>query len=163
MKVNLGAGRQAYEHSGYVSVDIIPSDGIDYIWDCENGLPKRLDGSGNLIKVFPDNTVDEFLCRHFLEHIRNLISFIDELWDALKPNGILHIFVPNAECPRAAWGDPTHVRAFSVISFSYFTKEALVAYPYTDKPWRIDEGYPRINGTPPDDLWEIEIIMRPDK
>src|SRR3990167_420523 len=42
MKVNLGAGRQAYEHSGYVSVDIIPSDGIDYIWDCENGLPKRL-------------------------------------------------------------------------------------------------------------------------
>jgi hypothetical protein len=33
LKVNLGAGRQAYEHPGYINVDIIKSDGIDYVWD----------------------------------------------------------------------------------------------------------------------------------
>ena len=88
---------------------------------------------------------------------------MDELWEALKPNGILKIYVPNAECPRAAWGDPGHIGAFSVLTFGYFTRQTLVAFPVTDKPWKILNGYPKVNGVAPDDLWELEWWMTPDK
>jgi len=160
LRVNLGAGLQAYEHPGYVSVDRIQSEGIDIVWDCERGLPIKADAWAYK-KVFDDNTVDEFLCKHFLEHIGNLLSLMDEMWDALKPGGILHIYVPNANHIRAAWSDPTHVRCFTPETFDYWTHATLAAYPYTNKEWEIVER--KVNGTPPDDLWEIEVIMSPVK
>lgn len=178
MKVNLGAGRQAYEHPGYISVDIRRSDGIDYVWDCNNGLPqKEMNASTiftlgvdmlddvNVLKVFPDNSVDEFLCKHFLEHLttEGFMRLMDEMWDALKPGGILWVKVPNAEHIRAADSDPTHQKRFTKWTFDYFTKESLAAFPYTDKAWKILEGYPKVNGTSPDDLWELEFKLTPDK
>jgi hypothetical protein len=176
LRVNLGAGLQAYEHPGYVSVDRIHSEGIDIVWDLENGLPKKdfylltsmlsmfSHGAENLTsldKIFEDGTVDEFLCKHSLEHVRNLLPLMDEMWDALKPGGILHIYVPNANHIRAAWSDPTHVRCFTPETFDYWTHATLAAYPYTKKEWEIVER--KVNGTPPDDLWEIEVIMSPVK
>jgi predicted SAM-dependent methyltransferase len=184
IKVNLGAGLQAYEWPGYISVDKIPSEGIDIVWDCEMGLPRHAEqwsGPENPYvstispvgialatkepeKTFADNTVDEFLCKHFLEHLSNdgFMRLMDEMHDALKPDGVLHIMVPNCEHPRAAYGDPTHKMRFHVTTFDYFTHETLAAFPYTDKEWEIVEG-PEIRGTPPDDLWEIYVAMRPIK
>ena len=170
MRVDLGAGRQRVE--GYISIDNNPRSAPDILWDLEKGLPKRTwerDGDGfvrtSAYKEFPDNTVDEFRAHHILEHLSSegFMRLMDEMWDALKPDGVLHIWVPNTEHRKAARGDPTHKMEFHQITFGYFLKENLVAHPYTNKPWRIDGGYPRINGTPPDDLWEIEVVMRPDK
>ena len=171
MKVNLGAGRQAYEHPGYINVDIIGSDDINFVWDCNNGLPrqtwKKVDEeyvTNTEYKVFPDNTVDEFLCKHFLEHLttEGFMRLMDEMWDALKPDGILHVLVPNAEHIRAADSDPTHRKRFTRWTFDYFTKESLAAYPYTEKPWKILDGYPKVNGSE-GDWWELEWILQPDK
>jgi hypothetical protein len=88
---------------------------------------------------------------------------MDEMYDALKSDGILHVLVPNGEHIRAAHSDPTHRKVFTRWTFDYFTRETLAAYPYTDKPWKILEGYPKVNGTEPDDLWELEWILQPDK
>ena len=161
MRVNLGAGLQAYEHPGYINVDAIRSGDIHIVWNCENGLPRDHKGT----KIFDNNSVDEFLCKHFLEHLSvdGFMRLMDEMWDALVPNGVLHIFVPNAEHIRAAYSDPTHRKVFTVGTFEYFTKEMLAAYPYTTKAWRILEGYPKVNGTAPDDLWEIEVKLQPCK
>jgi SAM-dependent methyltransferase len=173
VRVDLGSGRQAGETPGYIHIDIIPNEQNDYTWDLNNGLPKRtweklpngVFETHKDYKVFQDNTADEFRAHHSLEHLNNdgFMRLMDELWDALKPNGILHIYVPNAEHIRAAHSDPTHRMTFTKWTWEYFTPPSLVAFPYTQKAWTIDEGYPRINGTPPDDLYEIEVIMRPVK
>ena len=172
LRINLGAGRQAYEHPGYISVDIIKTDGIDIVWDCNLGLPRDVKywsgpgfphGFDVSPKVFGDNTVDEFLCKHFLEHLSTdgFMRIMDEIHDALKPGGILHILVPNGEHIRAAHSDPTHRKVFTRWTFDYFTKESLAAFPYTTKAWRILDG-PKINGSE-GDWWEIEVKMTPDK
>jgi SAM-dependent methyltransferase len=170
LKVDLGSGLQASEVPDYIHVDKRPGEDIDYVWDLECGLPTAYPpgSSGSDYAppprepVFPPNSVDEFQAHHVLEHIHNLIPLMDEMWTALKPDGRLHICVPNAEHTRAAWSDPTHVRAFTKATFDYFTPETLAAFPYTRKPWKIVKG-PIINGTPPDDLWEIEVVMQPIK
>ena len=173
LKIDLGSGRQASETPDYIHIDILAGDHIEYVRDLNRGLPKetwRPTSQGvfeetDRYKVFDDNTVDEVRAHHIFEHIdvKNFVPLMNEIWDALKPDGILKVYVPNAECPRAAWGDPTHVRAFSTITFSYFTRETLVAFPITDKPWKVLDGYPKVNGTAPNDLWELEIWMTPDK
>lgn len=152
MKVQLGGGRQSYEHPGYISIDVIPSDGVDIVYDLENGLPSK----------FLENSVDEFLAKHVLEHIRNLMPLMDDMWSVLKPDGVLHIMVPNGHHLRSAYSDPTHVRTFVPETFRYWTQESLNAYPYTNKAWRIHEGYPRVNGSE-GDWWEIECVMSPVK
>lgn len=175
LRVDLGSGRQKVE--GYVSIDDNPITDPDILWDLNDGLPKRTwdkhgDGTEPIsyirrgsYKVFDDNTVDEIRSHHCFEHlaVEGFMKLMDELWLALKLGGILKIYVPNAECPRAAWGDPTHRKAFSTITFSYFTKEGLAGHPYTDKAWKILDGYPKVNGTAPDDLWELECWMTPEK
>jgi predicted SAM-dependent methyltransferase len=156
--VNLGSGRERYGHDDFLTVDKLALPGIDFVWDLENGLPKI-----NGASAFPENSVDMFFARHVLEHIKNLIPLMDEMWVALIPGGKLHVYVPNAHHVIAAWSDPTHVRAFVPETFSYFTREKLCVYPYTKREWMIHDGYPRVNGTPPDDLWEIECVMSPVK
>lgn len=171
MKVNLGAGRQAYEHQGYINVDIRKSDDIHVIWNLENGLPrqtwKKVDEEyieAPEYKMFPDNTVDEFLCKHSLEHLttEGFMQLMDEMWDALKSGGILWVKVPNAEHVRAADSDPTHQKRFTKWTFDYFTRESLAAFPYTTKAWKILEGYPKVNGSE-GDWWELEWKLTPDK
>ncbi len=154
VRVNLGAGLQAYEHPGYIAVDVIQSEGIDIVWDCNRGLPSEVAG---------ENSVDEFLCKHFLEHLTHegFFRLMDAMWVALKPGGVLRVFVPNGEHVIAAHSDPTHRLVFTRGTMDYFTKEVLAAYPYTDRPWKILKF--SVNGTPPDDLWELAWEMTPDK
>lgn len=169
LKIQLGGGLQSYEHPDHLSIDIIPSKDVKWAWDLERGLPKtRSVGTSDGTnyneywnKVIDDNSVDEILAKHVLEHIHNLIPLMDECHDALKIDGKMIIKVPNAYHIRAAWSDPTHCRAFVAETFDYFTHETIAAYPYTKKEWIILKR--EVRGTPPDDLWEIYCEMRPVK
>ncbi len=174
MKVDLGSGRQAMEVPEHVHVDIAELPHIEYVWDLNLGLPKIFEADGvgyrgftssHKRNAFPNNTVEEFRAHHIFEHIevKNFIPLMNEIWDALRPDGVLRVYAPNAAHIEAAWGDPAHVRTFTPRSFWYFTKEGFDAFAYTDKTWTILPGYPKINGTPPDDLWEIEVWMTPNK
>lgn len=158
--VDLGSGRQAMEVPSHIHVDIAELPHIEYVCDLNFGLPKKKG-----VCVFENSSVDEFRAHHIFEHIDvgSFIPLLNDIWDALKPDGILKIYVPNASHVEAAWSDPTHVRAFTPKTFWYFTKEGYDAFAYTDKTWTILNGYPRVNGTPPDDLWEIEVHMSPNK
>lgn len=177
MKVDLGSGRQAMEVPDHVHVDLVNLPHIDYVWDLNNGLPRITIGKGmpgqgqysqfysaQVIKAFADNTVDEFRAHHIFEHIKveKFINLMNEIWEALKPDGVLKVYVPNAAHVEAAWSDPTHVRAFTARTFWYFTQEGYAAFAYTDKTWTILNGYPKINGSE-GDWWEIEVHMTPNK
>ncbi|MFA6054066.1 MAG: methyltransferase domain-containing protein [Thermodesulfovibrionales bacterium] len=69
-----------------------------------------------------DNSVDEIYCNHYVEHTEDLISFIDECWRILKPEGKMYITAPYYSSIRA-WQDPTHKRAISEATFLYFNKQ----------------------------------------
>jgi len=72
MKLNLGCGKEILE--GYNN------------YDREIDLEKKL--------PFEDNSVDEILCHHVLEHLINPEFTVSEFYRILKPNGVLSIKLP---------------------------------------------------------------------
>ncbi len=112
MKINIGGGFQRID--GFQNVDkvqCVDNEGKEYtdiICDIEHEkLP------------FEDNSVDEIACYETLEHLRDLIPAMNEMWRVLKPDGILKGKVPGTH--EGAFADPTHVRYFVPASFDYFT------------------------------------------
>lgn len=81
MKLNLGCGPNKLD--GYVGCDIIDHPGVDYVCSVDN-LP------------FDDESVDEVLCEHIIEHltVEQFNRSIVEWRRVLKPGGYLVL-----ECP----------------------------------------------------------------
>lgn len=108
MKLNLGCGNDYKK--GYVNVDSSKDVKPDKVWNLEKTpLP------------FKDNSVDEILAFHVLEHINNFLPLIHEFHRICKQGARIKIKTPF----YAAWGqfnDPTHVRFFSPFTFNYFNK-----------------------------------------
>ena len=90
---------------GFFGVDIAKTKDVDVVWDLEK-FPWP----------FPDNSVDEIVCNHYIEHTKDLISFMNELYRIMVPGGTAIIRAPYYNSMRA-WQDPTHVRAISEATF----------------------------------------------
>ena len=136
-KLNLGCGRDIIE--GWTNLDINPNVGADVIFDLEQieTIAKWPDGT-NLLP-FKDNHFDKILCSHTLEHLRNILPLMEELWRISKPKAEFIIRVPYA-LHNSAFDDPTHIRFFVPESFIYF---AQTAYKRTDYgyggDWQVKE------------------------
>lgn len=88
---------------------------------------------------FADNSYDEVVAVHLVEHLRALVPFMDECWRVLRPGGHLYIVTPEA---GSDWdlthADPTHVRCYRRHTFiNYFTRAEAPKFGYTDKHWAI--------------------------
>ena len=109
LKLDLACGQR--KTPGFKGVDKIAVEGVDIVHDLE---------------VFPwpfeDESVDEVICTHYVEHADNLIKFMDELYRILKKSAKATISAPYYSSLRA-WQDPTHKRSISEMSFLYFNKE----------------------------------------
>lgn len=99
---------------GFFGVDIAGND-VDVTWDLEK-FPWP----------FPDNSVDEIVCNHYIEHTKDLIAFMNELYRIMVPGGTAIIRAPYYNSMRA-WQDPTHVRAISEATFLYYNQDWLKA------------------------------------
>jgi len=122
IRLDLACGNRKTE--GFLGVDKEPLKGVDFIQDLES-YPYP----------FEDNSVDEINCFHFIEHTKDLIKFMNEIYRILKVGGKITIVAPYYTSCRA-WQDPTHVRAISEFTFLYFNKEwrdknLLEYYPIT--------------------------------
>lgn len=117
---NLGCGRDI--KPGWVNIDGRPAPGVDLVAD--------LDSPFSLAAVSNDS-VDEFLLCHVLEHIHDTLPLMEELHRIAKPTAVCTIRVPYGSSDDA-YEDPTHVRAYFLQSFEYFSQ------PYY---WRADYGY----------------------
>lgn len=107
MKLNLGCGRNKLK--GYINCDVSSDVKPDKVVDLEKKLP------------FKDNSVDEILAGHVLEHIKNFVPLMHEVYRVCKREAKIRIKVPF----YSAWGwfnDPTHMRFFSPFTFDYFRK-----------------------------------------
>lgn len=108
-KLDLGCGDRCKE--GFLGVDISPDVNPAFAHDL-NIYPYP----------FEDNSVFEIFCSHFIEHVANLKSFMEECWRILVPMGQITFIAPYYSSIRA-WQDYTHVRPISENTFLYFTKE----------------------------------------
>lgn len=68
-----------------------------------------------------------------LEHIHNLCPLMDVLWSGMKAGGVLDIEVPLFP-HGCAVHDPTHVRYFTMDTFSYF-RPFLSYFGYVKHQW----------------------------
>jgi SAM-dependent methyltransferase len=107
MRLHLGCGENYKE--GYINCDISQEVNPDKIVDLEEKLP------------FKNNSIDEIIINHTLEHINNFIPLMHEFYRVCKKESIIYIKTPF----YSAWGqynDPTHVRFFTPFTFDYFKK-----------------------------------------
>lgn len=79
-KLNIGCGKDLRD--GYINIDI-----VDYGGNVVHDLNK-------VPYPFEDNTFDEILASHVMEHLNNFNSTVTELHRILKPNGILTVYAP---------------------------------------------------------------------
>lgn len=111
LKLNLGAGLKHID--GFLNID-----------DDINVKPHFAIDINHGILPFDDNSVDEIVASHILEHIENFVPLMREIYRVCQPNAIIHVTVPH---PRSDWylDDPTHVRSLTVNSFKLFSKKYL--------------------------------------
>jgi predicted O-methyltransferase YrrM len=93
---------------------------------------------------------------HCIEHIspKLWLSWMDEMWRLLKPEGQLALSMPYAGSPGYLQ-DPTHVTAFTEKSWQYVDPDFPMYMQYTPRPWKIEAGYP---------MWQVggnlEVVLR---
>ena len=120
-RLNVGCGRSALE--GWINLDRSPGPGVDVVAD--------LDAVRSTPIPLADDSVDEFLLSHVIEHLADPLGLMQELWRIAKPGALAGIRVPHGASDDA-WEDQTHVRPYFVGSFGFF------AQPWY---WRADYGY----------------------
>ena len=112
---------------GYQSVDI--RSAADVVTDLENNWP------------FDDDSVGVARMQDFVEHLRDPIHLMNELYRVLAPGGWAFIRVPSTE-GRGAFQDPTHVSFWNENSFAYYTQAALAKYLRPQYKGRFQEARP---------------------
>jgi predicted SAM-dependent methyltransferase len=125
MKLDLACGQNKVK--GYKGVDVIPAPGVDFVWDLEQypWVP------------FKDNSCEEINIAHYLEHVKDFLKFMDEVWRISMNGTIVKILSPYYTSIRA-WQDPTHVRAISEATFQYTSKKWRVANKLDHYPMKCD-------------------------
>ena len=119
LRLNLGCGRDI--RPGWVNIDCAPLPGVDHVvnFDAKPVLP------------FDDNAVARSEGSHVIEHLRNPLPFMEELWRVTEPGGLVSFRCPYGSTDDAD-EDPTHVRRMFAGSWGYFSQ------PFY---WRADYGY----------------------
>ena len=112
MKLNLGSGSKILK--GYVNVDKFQYYNPDVVHDLEK-FPYP----------FKDNSVDEILLSHVLEHIGQnpdvFNNIIKEFYRICKNNSVIDIRVPHPRHDDFI-ADPTHVRPITILGLQLYDK-----------------------------------------
>lgn len=96
MRLNIGCGKDIRE--GWLDCDFVAEPEVDRVFDASKQFP------------FQDESIDEILMSHVLEHIFNWLDTLLECHRVLRKGGRIEIRVPYG----VGWhnADPHHVRFF---------------------------------------------------
>lgn len=132
-KLNVGCGGKPLD--GYVNLDRHRYDHVDILHDLESSDFMRWSGT---LQLVADDYFDEIVCIHTIEHIRNVLGMMQELWRVAKPGCHLTIVCPYGSTDSAD-EDPTHVRRIFDHSFTYFSQAwyGRNSYGYSGD-WELD-------------------------
>jgi len=120
-RLNLGCGRNILP--GWINLDAAALPGVDIVADLEQCATRPL--------PLADDSIGELLLSHVLEHIRQPLPLMQELWRVARPGALMRVRLPYGSSDDA-FEDPTHVRQYFLHSFGYFSQ------PFY---WRADYGY----------------------
>jgi hypothetical protein len=110
LKLNIGSGDKRYE--GFINCDHSNIFNPEYVFNLEKD-----------IWPFKDNTVDEVIAHHVLEHMgEGYFHCLKELYRVCKNNAIIDIKVPHYKNENQ-FHDPTHRRPITKIGFLLFSKK----------------------------------------
>jgi len=112
--VDLGCGFR--KKPGAIGLDIARLPQVDILADVTRTLP------------FRDNSVDEVVASHLIEHVDNVMDLMAEIWRICKPDALVYFRFPHASTPFVVWVDPTHRRGVLLATFDYFDPETLNGY-----------------------------------
>ncbi len=107
MSIIIDIGCGAHKQPGTVGIDCRALPGVNVVCDFERGLP------------FKDGSVSGAYSIHSIEHMRDLITFMVDLYRVCLPGATVLIKTPYYTS-RKAFIDPTHVRFMTEESFEYF-------------------------------------------
>jgi SAM-dependent methyltransferase len=109
MQLNIGCGPR--HHPGYLNID--SREPAELIFDLDN-----LTGSGRQLPI-EEGVVTKIVATHMLEHIRDRLGLIAELYRVAANGCELLIQVPYCNHDDAI-DDPTHVAFFGPYTFRFF-------------------------------------------
>lgn len=113
MRLDLACGTERVD--GFDGVDFRPLEGVAHVVD---------------LTAYPwpwaDSSVEALRCSHYVEHVVDLVAFMNEAHRILVPGGTFEIVHPYQHSDRA-WQDPTHVRALNMRSWDYYNAGELRA------------------------------------
>lgn len=117
--INLGSGKDY--HAGWLNLDIVERTQPDLLLDLARPLelPLRATTPTQGELLLEEGSVELINANNVLEHVPDLVSLMGNCLALLKLGGEFRIEVPY-EHARAAWQDPTHVRAFNENSWTYY-------------------------------------------
>ncbi|HLP17311.1 MAG TPA: methyltransferase domain-containing protein [Bacteroidota bacterium] len=107
-KLEVGCGTQ--KRPGYLGMDVVKLAGVDVVHDM-NIAPWP----------FPDNTFTEAVFDDVLEHSKDLLTILSEVYRVCQNDAVIKVSVPHFTCDNM-YTDPTHTTFFSSRSFDYFDK-----------------------------------------
>lgn len=113
--LDVGCGMNKME--GAIGIDINPNTQADVVHDL-NKFPYP----------FPDSEFDSIICNHIIEHIDDVVPFMEELYRIGKPDCVVEIITPHFTNP-CSYRDPTHKRHLSFFSFDYFLRQERAFRP----------------------------------
>jgi hypothetical protein len=122
LKLNLACGQRPIE--GFVGVDLVAGPGVEVVCD--------------LLKPpwpFEASSITGLRCEHFVEHVPDLIGFMNEAYRVCARGALFTIVHPHWSSHRA-WMDPTHIRPLPFEAWAYYDRrwrerEKLDHYPIT--------------------------------
>jgi predicted SAM-dependent methyltransferase len=128
MQLIVGCGPNWPKRKDDIFLDVRPFAGVDVVHDLDD-CPWP----------FKTDSFNEVSAIHVVEHLQNLIAFMDECHRILKPGGSLYIETPEAGADLdLQFADPTHVRCYRKHTFvNYFTRAEAPKFGYTYKHWSI--------------------------
>lgn len=131
--VDIGCGGNK-QGKDWFGIDYRKMSGVDLVQDLES-FPWKV----------PSESFNTAVCSHVVEHIQPthgiFISFMNECWRILKPEGEIVIGCPYATSP-GMFRDPTHVNFVNEETWSYFSPidqlyRGGLYHIYSPLPWRI--------------------------
>lgn len=106
IKVDLCCGER--KPDGFIGVDCYPGKQVDIVHDLNSGFP------------FEDSVAEYVRAHDAIEHLREPLKTMNEIWRICKNGAIVDIKVPSTD-GRGAFQDPTHVSFWNENSFMYYT------------------------------------------
>lgn len=111
--LELGCGTLK-RHSDAIGVDALDVAGVDIVGDVFDVLRK-----------VPDSCIRSIYSEHFMEHIEDVPSLMEEMARVLQIGGSLEIVTPHFSNPYY-YSDLTHKSVYGLYSLSYFSKGTLL-------------------------------------